>query len=176
MAGPEAAARGSADRYTVRPFAAADWPHVWAIIEPIVRAGETYPQPTDMAEDAARKWWIDDHRAVFVAEADAGLLGTYYLMDNKPGLGAHVANAGYMVAPHAHGQGVGRALAAHSLHAARKLGYLAMQYNLVVSTNTSSLHLWDSMGFERSGVLPRAFRHSRHGLVDAFVMYKWLGD
>lgn len=160
----------------IRAYDRQDWPAVWRIIEPIVRAGETYPQPPDMDEAAARTWWIDEHRAVFVAERHGALLGTYYLTDNKPGLGAHVGNAGYMVAPGAQGQGVGRAMALHSLDAARALGYLALQFNLVVVTNQASIRIWADLGFTRVGLLPKAFRHARHGLVDALVMYKWLGD
>lgn len=162
--------------HQIRAFEAEDWPAVWRIIEPIVRAGETYPQPMDMPEDAARIWWVDEHRAVFVAESGGSIVGTYYLTDNKPGLGAHVANAGYMVATESSGRGVGRAMGVHSLDAARGLGYLALQFNLVVATNLASLKLWDALGFARVGRLPKAFRHSRAGLVDAYVMYQWLGD
>jgi L-amino acid N-acyltransferase YncA len=160
----------------VRPYAPADWPAVWAIIQPILAAGATYPQPPATGEAEARHWWIDEHRAVFVAEQAGRVLGTYYLTDNKPGLGSHVANAGYMVAAAAQGRGVGRAMAEHSLVAARDLGYLALQFNLVVVTNEASLRIWDAMGFTRVGVLPKAFRHAEKGLVDALVMFKWLGD
>jgi len=159
----------------IRPYQPQDWPAVWSIIEPILRAGETYPQPPGMTEGQARAWWVDAHRAVFVAEQD-GLVGTYYLTDNKPGLGSHVANAGYMVAAAAQGRGVGRAMAVHSLEAARGLGYAALQFNLVVATNEASLRLWDQLGFSRVGRLPKAFRHAAAGLVDAYVVYKWLGD
>ena len=162
----------------IRPYDAADWPAVWRIVEPVLRAGETYPEPADLDEAAARSWWIEAHRAVFVAvdRADGTLLGTYCLTDNKPGQGAHVANAGFMVGPGARGRGVGRAMGAHSLEAARALGYLAMQFNLVAVTNTASLRIWDALGFTRVGLLPHAFRHPSQGLVDAWVLYRWLGD
>ncbi len=165
-------------RLVIRPFAADDWPGVWRIVEPVVRAGETYPEPTDLDEAAARRWWIDAHRAVFVAAdaSDGTLLGSYYLTDNKPGQGAHVANAGFMVAAAARGRGVGRAMGRHSLESARSLGYLAMQFNLVAVTNEASLRIWDALGFARIGLLPKAFRHPSQGLVDAWVMYKWLAD
>lgn len=161
---------------TIRPFVAADWPEVWRILEPVLRAGETYPEPRDLDETAARRWWIDAHRAVLVAAGPDGLLGTYYLTDNKPGQGAHVANAGFMVAAEARGRGIGRTMGRHSLDAARALGYLAMQFNLVAVTNEASLRIWDDLGFSRIGLLPKAFRHPRAGLVDAWVMYRWLAD
>jgi hypothetical protein len=28
----------------IRPFEQADWPAVWALLEPVFRAGETFPQ------------------------------------------------------------------------------------------------------------------------------------
>lgn len=166
---------GALAELSIRHYNPRDWPAIWRIIEPIVRAGETYPQPREMTESQAHSWWIDGHRAVFVAEDDV-IVGTYYLTDNKPGLGAHVANAGYMVAAEAQGRGVGRAMADHSLDAARELGYLALQFNLVVATNEVSLKVWDRLGFTRVGLLPNAFRHATAGHVDAYVFYKWLSE
>ena len=94
--------------------------------------------------------------------------------DNQPGFGSHVCNAGYMVDPAARGAGVGRALCAHSIEVARGLGYRAMQFNIVVSTNEAAVRLWQSMGFEIVGTLPEAFEHARLGFVDAFVMHRRL--
>jgi len=168
--------RGADQPPHIRPFQPVDWPVLWAIIGPILKAGETYPQPPETTEAEAKAWWIDAHRAVYVAELDGFVVGTYYLTDNKPGLGSHVANAGYMVGAAAQGRGVGRAMAEHSLVAARELGYLALQFNLVVVTNEASIRIWDSLGFARIGTLPRAFSHATEGLVDALVMYKWLAD
>ena len=159
----------------IRAYTASDWPDLWAIIHPILLAGATYPNPPETSEAEARHWWIDEHRAVFVAADEGQLLGSYYLTDNKPGLGSHVANAGFIVAPSASGRGVGRALGEHSLTAAPALGYQALQFNLVVANNEASIRIWDALGFTRVGVLPKAFRHASEGLVDALVMYKWLG-
>ena len=102
------------------------------------------------------------------------MLGTYYLKTNQPGLGAHVCNAGYMVAGQARGRGVGRAMAEHSLEEARRLGYRAMQYNFVASTNEGAIRLWKRLGFDVVGTLPGAFRHEGQGYVDALVMYRHL--
>ena len=54
-------------------------------------------------------------------------------------------------------------------------GYLAMQFNFVVSTNSGAVRLWERLGYAIVGTLPHAFRHPQAGLVDAYVMYKWLG-
>ena len=160
----------------IRPFSPGDWPAIWAVVEPIIRAGDTLAQPSDMTEAETRHWWIDEHRSVFVAELEGVLVGTYHLTPNQPGRGSHVANGGYLVAPAAAGRGIGRAMGAHSLKAARALGYEALQFNLVVATNEASLRIWDALGFTRIGTLPKAFDHAKLGLVDAVVMYKWLEE
>ena len=158
----------------IRPAERRDADDIWAIFHEIVGAGETYPFAPDTTREEALRLWVDVPRASFVDEVDGEVVGTYYLKDNHPGLGAHVCNAGYMVRGTAQGAGIGRAMCEHSLEAARQLGYLAMQYNLVVASNAGAVALWQLMGFEVVGTLPRAFRHVRLGLVDALVMYRWL--
>ena len=96
------------------------------------------------------------------------------LLQNQPGLGSHVCNCGYIVSAAARGQGWASRFCQHSQVLAREMGFSAMQYNLVVTTNEAAVHVWQKNGFEIIGTLPRAFRSKSHGLVDAFVMYKWL--
>lgn len=154
---------------------AGHWPDVWRILEPVFRAGETYPYAMDISESAARKTWIDAPRATYVALGDGdAVLGTFYIKPNQPTLGAHVCNCGYVVDPAARGQGVAAKMCVASQVEALKLGFSAMQYNLVVSTNKSAVALWQRQGFSVVGNLPKAFKHARLGLVDAFVMYKEL--
>ena len=157
----------------IRPFIEADWPAVWEIMEPVIRAGDTYPYAMDMTIDGARQMWLEIPSATYVAEdADGNLLGTYYIKPNQPTLGAHVANCGYMVGESARGMGVATQMCEHSQDEALRLGYHAMQYNLVVKTNEPSVHLWQKMGFEIVGTLSGAFKHAEYGFVDAYVMYK----
>lgn len=154
-----------------------DWPLVWQFMEPIIRAGETYPYAIDMTIDQAHHMWIDSTEAAFVAEDDSGvLLGSYYLKPNQPTLGAHVANCGYMVAERARGRGIATQMGEHSQDEAARRGYRAMQFNLVVRTNEASVYLWKKLGFNIVGSLPGAFKHAQHGFVDAYVMYKLLAD
>lgn len=160
---------------TVRPFEEADWPGVWQLMEPIIRAGETYPYAIDMDEAGARRMWLDVTDRAYVAEKEDGeIVGTYYLKPNQPTLGAHVANAGYMVSENARGLGVATQMGRHSQDEALRRGYRAMQFNLVVKTNEASVHVWNKLGFDTVGVLPGAFRHPADGYVDAYVMYKQL--
>jgi len=146
-------------------------------MEPIIRAGETYPYAMDMTVDQARRMWLDITESAYVAEDDDGsLLGTYYIKPNQPTLGAHVANCGYMVAAQARGRGVATSMCEHSQEEAVRLGYRAMQFNLVVEPNEASVYLWKKLGFNVVGRLPGAFKHPRLGYVDAFIMYKELVD
>ncbi len=147
---------------------------VWQILEPTIRAGETYALPRDMTRHAALDYWTGSDRTCFVAVADAHIVGTYYLRANQPGGGAHVCNCGYMTAPEARGLGVGKAMFEHSLDLARSRGFAAMQFNFVVSTNAAAVTLWQSLGFAIVGVLPAAFDHPVHGRVDALVMFRTL--
>lgn len=147
---------------------------IWRIIEPVIRAGETYALPRDMSRQDALAYWMGADRTTFVAVEDGKVCGTYYLRANQMGGGAHVANCGYITAHDATGRGVARAMCAHSLDEAARRGFRAMQFNLVVATNTRAVALWRSLGFESLARLPGAFAHPAHGHVDAFVMFKTL--
>ena len=148
---------------------------MWSLLEPVFRAGETFPHDPAMTEAQARLLWIEQTRAVMVAvDATGVVVGTYYLKPNSLALGAHVANAGYVVAEHVRRQGIGSRLCQHSLQAARRLGFRLMQFNLVVSTNTAGIRCWQRNGFQIVGSLPGAFRHRQLGYVDALVMVQSL--
>ena len=147
---------------------------IWRILEPTIRAGETYTLPRDMSEADALAYWTGADRETFVAEEDGRILGTYVLRANQPGGGAHVANCGYMTAADAVGRGVARAMCEHSLAHARECGFRAMQFNFVVSSNERAVKLWQGLGFETVGRLPLAFEHPRLGFVDALVMFRVL--
>jgi GNAT superfamily N-acetyltransferase len=158
----------------IRLATPADHYMIWQILEPVIRAGETYALPRDMSEEAALAYWFAPHHEVFAADAEGEILGTYFLCPNNQGGGAHVANCGYVTAAAATGQGVARAMCAHSLEHARARGFRAMQFNFVVSTNTRAVKLWQSFGFEIAGRLPAAFLHPLHGYTDSLVMFRAL--
>lgn len=154
--------------------AAVDGDAIWAILELVIRAGETYPLPRDMDRQTALAYWFSPGHEVFVAEDRGEIVGTYFLKANQKGGGAHVANCGYMTAPQATGRGIARAMCKHSLEHARERGFRAMQFNFVVGTNERAVRLWLSFGFEIVGRLPQVFEHPKLGFVDAFVMYRQL--
>jgi ribosomal protein S18 acetylase RimI-like enzyme len=158
----------------IRRARANDGDAIWTILKPMVRAGETYTLPRNMSRRDALEYWQRKGHDVFVAEESKRILGTYFLQANQMGGGAHVANCGYVTSPDAQGTGVGRAMLEHSLEHARARGFLAMQFNFVVSTNERAVKTWQAYGFEIVGRLPSAFEHPRLGFVDALVMYKRL--
>jgi ribosomal protein S18 acetylase RimI-like enzyme len=159
----------------VRPAITADTDAIWRIIEPTIRGGDTYALPTDWTEAQALAYWRSPGHTVFVVEREGTLVGTYYLRANqRGGGGAHVANCAFMTAPAAVGRGVAGAMCAHALRSAADAGYLAMQFNFVVSTNTRAVALWRRFGFEVVGRVPGAFRHPTFGFVDALVMFRKL--
>jgi L-amino acid N-acyltransferase YncA len=159
----------------IRDAIDADFDAIWAIFEPIARAGETYAFPRDIDRDGAYKLWMALPQKTYVAEEDGTVLGTYYLKANSSGPAGHVCNCGYMTGPKARGRGLATSMCEHSQQEARALGFQAMQFNLVVSTNTGAVRLWQKLGFDIVGTLPKAFDHPVQGFVDAHVMYKWLG-
>lgn len=161
--------------FTVRTMESAEWPAVWAILEPVFRAGRTYPFARDITEPQAHHAWVELPTNTCVAvNEDGRVVGTYYIKPNQPGLGSHVCNCGYVVAAEARGQGIASLLCEHSQQQAIDMGFRAMQYNLVVSTNATAVRLWRKYGFEIIGTLPGAFAHPERGYVDALVMYKTL--
>jgi len=159
---------------TIRKATEADFAAIWKIFSEVVSRGDTYAYSPASSPDEARSIWLTNNVTTYVASIDDDIVGTYILRANHPGLGSHVANAGYMVRDDAQGRGVGRAMCEHSLQEARAAGFRAMQFNLVVSTNTGAVKLWQQMGFEIVGTLPKAFQHRELGLVDAYVMYRFL--
>lgn len=159
----------------IRPYQESDWPMVWPILQATFAAGDTcafHPQST---EEEIHRAWVESPAATFVAGDDTGrVTGTYYLKPNQPGLGAHVCNCGYVVAPDARGHGIASQMCEHSQAQAIEKGFRAMQFNLVVATNERAMHLWQKHGFSIIGRLPGAFRHQRLGYVDALILFKQL--
>jgi L-amino acid N-acyltransferase YncA len=152
-----------------------DWPAIWPIFAAVVVAGDSYafPDPIDSA-DAQALWMEGPPARTVVAVENGEVLGTAKMGPNRPGRGAHVATASFMVDPRRQGRGVGRQLGEHVLHWAAATGYRSMQFNAVVETNTAAVALWGSLGFEVVGTVPEAFDHARDGLVGLHVMYRRL--
>ena len=154
----------------------ADHDAIWKIFHEVIAPGDTYVFDPNTSRENALAYWFQPGNHTYVAEQDRHVVGTYILKANRPDLGSHVANASFMVAPAARGQGVGRAMGEHCLAEARRIGFRAMQFNFVVSTNESAIRLWKQLGFAIVGTLPGAFRHPKKGYVDVYLMFRSLID
>ena len=161
---------------TIRPAAPGDFDAMWEIFRAIVARGDTYPFAPDTPRADAQAYWFAPGAASWVIEADGNVVGMYKIVANQPGLGAHVANASFMVDPQFTGKGAGRQMGEHCLDEARRRGFRAMQFNFVVSTNERAVALWLSLGFAIVGTLPGAFHHQQLGYVDAYVMFRALSQ
>jgi GNAT superfamily N-acetyltransferase len=156
----------------IRSAQAEDFEEIWAIFRAVVAAGDTYAYAAETTMAEAHRIWMEPPTVAFVAERSGRIVGTYALRPNQPGLGNHVANCGYMTHPDARGHGIGAALCAHSLQAARERGYTAMQFNYVVASNEGAVRLWQKHGFAIVGRVPGAFRHCTLGPVEVLIMHR----
>ncbi len=159
---------------TIRAAAIGDHDAIWSFLEPVIRAGEVYALDQDMAKDAALCYWFGPDHHSFVAEISGEIVGSYFLRANAAGGGRHVANCGYLTKAAARGSGVARAMGMHSIDLATTLGFRAMQYNFVVSTNEPAVALWKKLGFAEVGQVPAAFAHPHLGDVDVLIMHRTL--
>ena len=160
---------------TIEPIKPEEWSETFRMMKPVFAAGDTVTYAPDITEAEAFAAWIKAAEATFVAKDDRGnIVGSYYLRANQPGLGSHVANAGYVVSPDARKRGIAAQLCEHSQEEAKRRGFRAMQFNIVVSTNEGAVRLWEKLGFQVVGRVPEAFQHKQLGYVDALVMWKKL--
>ncbi|MEA5458142.1 N-acetyltransferase [Arcicella sp. LKC2W] len=148
---------------------------VWNIIHTVIKSGDTWVYAPDSSREKMLDIWYETSKYAYVCEIEGKVVGTFFLKANQPDLGSHIANAGYMVNPDFRGRGIAEAMCRFSMEEASQLGFKAMQFNIVMATNTGAIRLWQKCGFEIIGILPKVFQHQTLGLTDALVMYQWLG-
>ncbi|KAF7786847.1 hypothetical protein PRUB_a3641 [Pseudoalteromonas rubra] len=151
-----------------------DFQHFWPTFKEIIEQQETYAFDPGMSQQQAYALWCENVDKAYVMVEEDEILGSYYLKANAMGPSNHICNCGYMVAPQARGKGVARTLCEHSQSEAIKLGYRAMQFNSVVASNQVAVQLWQRLGYQIIGTIPKAYRHPSLGFVDSHIMYKWL--
>jgi L-amino acid N-acyltransferase YncA len=159
----------------IRKATSQDTEPIWHIFHKVVQKGDSYTFSPDIIREEALAYWMGQDKHCYVAEYENAVAGTYIIKDNQPALGSHIANASFMVSPDFQGKSVGITMGRHALTEAKILGYKAMQFNIVISTNIPAVKLWQKLGFEIVGTIPEAFQHKELGrLVDAYVMYRKL--
>ncbi|WP_431934438.1 N-acetyltransferase family protein [Micromonospora sp. RP3T] len=160
----------------IRDHVDADWSQVWPIVEGVITAGDTFAYDPTWSAPVAREVWVErpPGRTSVAVDDDGVVLGSAKMGANRPGPGAHVATASFLVAADARGRGVGRALCEEALDWARRAGFAAMQFNAVVETNSVAVRLYRRLGFTVVGTVPEAFAHPTLGRVGLHVMHRFL--
>ena len=162
------------EKISIRSARNTDVDAVWQIISEVIQKGDTYAFAPDSSKEKMICYWFGTEKYTYVADYQGEIVGTYVLQANQPGLGSHIANGAYMVNPQHHGLGIGTAMGEHSLEEARRLGFEAIQFNMVIKSNEAAVHLWQKLGFSIIGEIPNAFQHQQLGLVNAYIMYRAL--
>lgn len=158
----------------IRKATDADAEQIWQIIKSVISKGDSFTLAPDSPREQMIADWLSPEKHTFVAISDNKIVATFYIKPNQPGLGSHVANGSYMVAPEARRNGIGRQIGEFSIEEAKRLGFKAMQFNFVVKSNENAVKLWQSLGFEIIGEIPEAFNHLENGLTNAYIMYRKL--
>jgi ribosomal protein S18 acetylase RimI-like enzyme len=156
----------------IRKAIDADKEDVWKIIQQVISGGDTYVFAPDSPKEKMLSFWFGRDRHTYVATSEGKIVGTFLLKDNQPDLGSHIANGAYMTAPNAGGKGIGKLMGEYSIQEAKRLGYQAIQFNIVVKSNTRAVRLWQKIGFEIIGEIPDAFNHRQLGMTNAYIMYR----
>ncbi|WP_338876909.1 GNAT family N-acetyltransferase [Spirosoma sp. SC4-14] len=159
---------------TIRKSTPVDHDKIWEIIQAVITTGDTYVFAPDSSREKMLAYWCGSDKHTYVALLDDTIVGTFVLKDNQPDLGSHIANGSYMTLPQATGRGIGKAMGEFSLVEAKRLGYKAMQFNIVVKSNRRAVNLWQKLGFTIIGEIPNAFNHQQLGLTNAYIMYQRL--
>lgn len=158
----------------IREITQTDFEQFWPTFSAIIKAQETYAFDPELTLDQAFTLWCESPLKTYVYVEDDKVLGTYYIKPNAMGPSSHICNCGYMVSSEARGKGIARQMCEHSQQMALELGFDAMQFNSVVASNEVAVKLWQKLGFNIIGTIPKAYQHGQLGLVDCYIMHKWL--
>ena len=187
----------------IRRAKESDFPQMLPIFREVIEGGDTYDFEETASDQDAFDYWFGKGVTSFVMESDESgdeqnacvdnepcndekvcadadsepcekILGFYKIIQNHRGRGSHVANASFMVSRETRGKGIGRKMGEDCIRVAREMGFKAIQFNFVISTNEPAMHLWKSLGFKELCRLPGAFNHKKLGFVDAVIFFKEL--
>lgn len=151
-----------------------DFPEIWTFLKQIIKKGDTLSCHPDISYEEAKDFWFEPDYITYKATLNGKIVGAYHFKANFSGLGSHVANGSYIVDPKYQGQQIGKQLVIHSMKEAKKAGFKAMQYNLVISTNKPAIFLYEKLEFKIIGTIPKGFNHLNLGYVDAYIMHRFL--
>ena len=158
----------------IRAMTSEDFERFWGTFSQIVQAQETYALDAEVSYQHAFELWCARPLKTFIFESQGDVRGSYYLKANGEGPSGHICNCGYMVKAAFQGQGIAKRLCEHSQAIAKELGFKAMQFNSVVSSNMAAVNLWKTLGYQIIGTIPKGYQHRQLGYVDCYVMHKFL--
>lgn len=137
---------------------------LFRLFSDIVARGEGFPQQPPLTPEVFEGVWVVPVTLVVGALKDGHLAGAYYLKPNLPGLGSHIANAGYVVSPEHRRHGIGRLLVEDSISRAALAGFDAVQFNFVFADNPARA-LYEDLGWRVVGTIPNGVGPGRDALI-----------
>lgn len=158
----------------IRPYHATDFAQLIEILKQVVASGDTYSLSPESDTEELKAFWFAKGNHVYVCVDDNVVMGSFFIRNNQPGLGSHIANAGFVVDHKYGGRGIGRMMGEFAIREGRLMGFQAMQFNYVIKSNTHAVELWKKLGFEVMAEIPEAFRHVKNGLTSVYIMYRKL--
>lgn len=141
----------------IREYKTEDLPGMLRIWNEVVKDGIAFPQEDELTAETGERFFAEQSRCA-VAEDDGEIVGLYILHPNNVGRCGHICNASYAVSSRCRGKHIGEKLVLDCLSAAKALGFMILQFNAVVETNTHARHLYERLGFKQLGVIPKGFR------------------
>ncbi len=143
----------------LRAFAPSDAAAAAEIWNQVVADGVAFPQTEQLTAEAALSFFSKQSFTCLACDSETNnVLGLYILHPNNIGRCGHICNASYAVSRDCRGCGIGELLVRHCMKKGRELGFRILQFNAVVATNATALHLYKKLGFIRLGTIPAGFR------------------
>lgn len=149
-----------------------DEDELFAIFKEVVDTGCQFPYESSSKDEFHAQFFAPTSQVYVCRSSQGHVIGGFYLRPNYSGRSGHIANAAYMIKSTHRGLGIGTLLIKASLQIAKSLGFLAMQFNMVLSQNTNAIKLYEKLGFEIIGTIPNAIRNSDKSFQDGHTMYR----
>jgi len=155
----------------LRPFTPQDSAAAAAVWNQVVEDGVAFPQTELLTETAACQFFSEQSFTCVACLPGGAVVGLYILHPNNIGRCGHICNASYAVDRSCRGMGIGEKLVRHCMEKGRALGFRILQFNAVVATNSTALHLYEKLGFTRLGTIPGGFRMDDGSFEDIVPHY-----
>lgn len=135
----------------------------------VVEEGVAFPQEKFLEEESGKEFFAGQSYCGVAVDGDT-VVGLYILHPNNIGRCGHISNASYAVDASYRGKHIGERLVADCLLQAKKLGFRLMQFNAVVENNIHAQHLYERLGFQKIGMVPKGFR-MKDGSYQNILLY-----